>query len=728
MNAHTPNDAGNWHGLNDHLAGTAALARRFGAAFGAGEMAEAVGWLHDIGKCSDVFQAYLKTCEEEGNAVARTRYPSRDHKTAGALLVSKLDAGQLGPVLGTAILGHHGGMPDFSSARATLAEAVAPPDDAVAQLELPTFGVIDRPVWLDEKADRGADGRSLVRDMEMYLRFVFSCLVDADWLDTEAHFSPATAAARHQDSGLDRLVDRYVGRRRDLLGSAPRTELNRVRGEIYDEVSATVDLPPGLYQLATPTGSGKTLLGLGWALQHARANGLRRIVTAIPYISVTDQVTSVYRDFLDDPDGEVVLEHHSQVLDGGVWQRLAAENWGAPVVVTTTVRLFDALFSNRPSDCRRLHRLAGSVIVVDEVQALPLELLDPIVDALRSLVGRLGASVLLMTATQPTLQHVPSSGGVCPFDLLPHAERFNSWFDRTERTMVGAVTHAEAAELVAENEQCLCVVNSIADAIAITTELNDPEALHLTTRLRPADRRDRLQEVVQRLLDDSPCRLIATQLVEAGVDLDFPVVMRAVAPLPSLLQAEGRCNRNGLLPGKGSSIVFDLVGGRSPGGCYYRIGAPQTLVSLRDASIDPWSSAGIDAWYSRVLADPMVRLDAREVQRERERFAYRTVAELFHMIDDDTVSVVVPWPEDDARSSGIVSALDRLRLGEPVDRRGVRILQDATISLRSALVERCVAEGLVARVGESTVFEWLGLYDQQIGIVIEAVAQKQMIW
>ena len=725
--AHSRNSAGLSHRLADHLAGTAALAREFGEPFGAGDLSSAVGWLHDLGKCSDVFQAYLRVCDQEGSDAARLGFPRRDHKSAGARLAAGLAAGRIAPLLGLAILGHHGGVPDLPRGRQALVEASEVDDATARELGLPSFEVIDRPTWLDEKPLSVAETQAQVRDIEMYSRFVFSTLVDADWLDTEAHFSPALASARRQVRALDGLLPRFVLHRDELAAAAPRTDLNRVRAEIYDEVLATSSRPPGLYQVATPTGSGKSLLGLGWALEHARANGLRRIVTAVPYISVTDQVAGVYRDMLHESD-DIVLEHHSQVIEGKTWQRLAAENWDAPVVVTTTVRLFETLFSNMPSNCRRLHRLAGSVIVLDEVQALPIEVLDPIVDALRSLVTRLGSTVLLMTATHPTLHHVPSSGGSRAEDLLPEAEKFTPYFKRTKRRRLGPLDHVEVASMITEHEQCLCIVNSIADANMITEQLEDPAAIHLTTRLRPADRRDRLELIRERLSQGSPCRVVSTQLVEAGVDIDFPLVLRSLAPLPSLLQADGRCNRNGLLSDLGETIVFELRGGKAPMGSYYGAGLAQTMVSFStEADVDPWSSAGIEAWYTRLFADPLVRLDKEHVQKSRLGFNFTTTAELFRMIDDDSVPVVVPWPGDDPRAARLSWLLHLLRTGEAIDRGGVRLLQDATVALRRRLAEECCEAGLAQPLGDSNRLEWHGTYDPQLGLITSA-DPKEVIW
>lgn len=731
--AHTPNTRGEWHTLSDHLNGTARLAEQFASVFGAGNLGRAAGKLHDVGKCGCTFSSYLETCAREDDATAKARYPHRDHKMAGAVLASRTNK-RWGVLLASAILGHHSGMPNIDMSTIARIDQMASDQEvlgalrvASSELDLSDCSLADYPDWFDAQLSSGIfDRQQLATDVEMYMRFVFSALVDADWLDTEAHFSPEKRELREEDRGLDGLLDRFEDRRQAMLRSATDSPVNIARSAIYEDLMRSVDLPPGLYKVAAPTGSGKTILGLGWALRHAKSNGLRRIVTAVPFISVTDQVASVYRDFLDTNDDRVVLEHHSQVVGGDGWQRLASENWDTPVVVTTTVRLFEALFSNRTSDCRRLHRLAGSAIILDEVQALPVEVLDPIVDALRTLVTRLGATVLLLTATQPTLQHIPLSRGVEAVDLLPGIDRWDETFKRTERSWVGSLDHAEVAYLVSEREQCLCIVNSIKDAEIITTMLGDDDSIHLTTHIRPGDRRDRLQEIRNRLDAGLPCRVVSTQLVEAGVDLDFPSVLRALAPLPSLMQADGRCNRNGLLDGYGETIVFELKKGKRPRGSYYSDGSAITKGRLNDPSVDPWTPEGIEDWYKRFFTKGRVTaggrgnvdFDSHSVQEVRYQLKYKDVADRFKMINEDTRSVVVPWDETDKRSWKLERALGYLRNNEPCGRASYRVLQDATISLRTKQLERCVGFGLAVQLGSSDTYVWVGPYDDKLGLIV----------
>lgn len=732
--AHTPNANGEWHLLVDHLRGTAERAAAFAEPFGAGELARVAGWFHDAGKCSSTFRDYLRTCHAVGDRVARKNFPRRDHKTPGAVRAASLHKG-FGPLLAATILGHHGGMHDLVEVRARLEAAVGNREieDTLARFDAeigePAFALqVIAPAWAKEPPRVITEQDAYRRDVEMLWRLVFSALVDADFLDTEAHFDDARSDLRGADRHLGGLVDRFEVRRGEQVGAAPDNSVNRARSEMFDTVLARAGDRPGLYSLAAPTGSGKTQMGLGWALAHAEAHGLRRLVTAVPFITVTDQVASVYRELLDAVDDPVVLEHHSQVVGDDRAQKLASENWDAPVVVTTTVRLFESLFSNRTSDCRRLHRLARSVIVLDEAQAIPVEVLEPVVDGLRCLVDRFGASVLIMTATPPAIEHVRAALGRRADSLLPMQERWVRPFRRTTISDRGTLDHAAVGALVASEDRCLCIVNTITDAREIT-RVAGPDVLHLSTRLRPADRRARLQDIRRRLYRGEPCRVVSTQMIEAGVDLDFPVVLRALAPLPSIAQADGRCNRNGLLPGStGSTIVFELEGGKMPPGAYYGAGTRQTRVILARPDCDVRQPDVIAQWYRLFLTDLGVNLDSHGVQELRTSLRYEATAQAFRMIDDDQVSVAVPWPTGHPNAAAVRNVLDRLSARGPVGRAATRVLQEVTVTIPRWHGRKAEAERLAHPVTEH-LLEWddLGSYDENLGLTFSPGPMEVLI-
>ncbi len=731
--AHTPNADGEWHLLVDHLRSTAERAAAFAEPFGAAHLARIVGWLHDAGKCSQTFAAYLAACHAEGSRRAQKAFPDRDHKTPGALRASTIDR-PFGPLLAATILGHHGGLHDLTEVRGRLQAAGSSVevrdtlrtfDEHVGEPPFPLDAVC--PPWATAPPAAPSEQESFRRDLEMLWRLVFSALVDADFLDTEAHFDLDRSDLRSSERALDGLAERFEKRRRQHVDASPDTPVNRARSEMFAAVVARGQQKPGLYSLAAPTGAGKTQMGLGWALAHASAHGLRRIVTAVPFITVTDQVADVYRSLLDDPGDPVILEHHSQVAGDDFRQKIATENWDAPVVVTTTVRLFESMFSNRTSDCRRLHRLARSVIVLDEAQAIPVEVLEPVVDGLRALVDRFGASVLIMTATPPSIEHVRSTLGRRAEPLLASLDRWEGTFRRTTIEDRGLIDHATAGAMVSGHRQCLCVLNTINDARQVTAAAG-PDVLHLSTRLRPVDRIERMKEIRRRLAHGRDCRVVSTQLVEAGVDLDFPVVMRALAPLPSLTQADGRCNRNGLLPsGEGKTIIFTLAGGKAPPGAYYTSGTRQTMVMLDRPGTDVRAQDAIAEWYRLFLTDVALNMDMHEVQRLRAAFSYKSTADAFRMIDDDQLSIAVPWQRGHPEEHLVHNVLQRLREKQPVGPSEARVLQSVTVAIPRWHVRMAESKGLAEPVTEH-LHEWRGDYDDNLGLMFSSGPMEVLVY
>ncbi len=456
------------------------------------------------------------------------------------------------------------------------------------------------------------------------------------------------------------------------------------------------------------------------ALAHAESNSLDRLVVAVPYISVTEQLASVLRAVVDD-DGDMVIEHHSALpdQDGGqseaaIRHRLATENWDSPVVVTTSVRLLESLFANGPTACRRLHRLARSVIVIDESQSIPWRLLDPTTMMLRQLTEDFGSSVVLMTATQPPFERLPALGRSRSTELLDdHRGLFNSFNRVTCEITVGRPGWDDLADEVAARAegaggQCLVVLNTIADATDLFERLRSREgSALLTTRLCGAHRRAVLADALARLEHGEPLVLVSTQLIEAGVDIDFPVAMRAVGPLPSLAQVAGRVNRHGLRDG-GRLVVFDPADGRLPPG-EYKTGTTITR-SLLAAGIDPLSLDATTTYFRRFLTD-VSDLDPLGIDDLRRSFDYPSVAEKFRLITDETESVLVRYgnfdpddypPTDDSREL----------------RRRVASLQPFTVALRRKTLDRARTDGLVLNVTGLPYGLWVGGYDSTTGVLL----------
>lgn len=377
--AHTPNEAGVWHDLGVHLRAVAEMAATFAAPFGGIQLARRAGSLHDIGKASDAFQRYLAACAREPGR----RHPTVDHKGAGALR-----ARDTFEPLAFLVQGHHGGLPDQAQLKSKLRErdADATVQDALQQAD--ALGLLGP----DQSSSEELSCPAFVRDrcnLEFFLRMLFSALVDADGLDTERHFSPIRSTTRRGAPPIAALDARLETAQASLTGQRD-DPVNRVRHEVYAACLAAAAEMPGFFRLTVPTGGGKTRSGLAFALRHALAHDLRRVIVAVPYLTITEQTADVFRDVLG--DDQAVLEHHSGAdrdeepagdqSPRATWRRLAAQNWDAPVVVTTTVQLFESLFGRSPASCRKLHRLARSVIILDEAQTLPPPLLAPILDAL----------------------------------------------------------------------------------------------------------------------------------------------------------------------------------------------------------------------------------------------------------------------------------------------------------------------------------------------------------
>ena len=561
--AHSENQAGRYHKLVDHLQAVADLAREFAGPFGGGEVAYYAGLWHDLGKFNPLFQRYLAG---EGN-----RGP--DHKAAG----TKVACQHVGRICGLLVQGHHGGLRASRDLPGWLREKGGEPavDEALeraraaipnlepnGRLQLPDFAARDRV------------------SAELWLRMVFSALVDADFLDTEGHFNPGQASMREPERDIRKLRERFQLRHQEYLRRAAGP-VDEVRSEIYQACLEAAEHAPGLFRLAVPTGGGKTLSAMGFALQHASVHGLERVVVAVPFTSITQQTAAVYREFLEeDPDADpaTVLEHHSMAESSEgeeydsrqVWARLAAENWDAPVVVTTTVQLFHSLFSNRTGATRKLHRLANSVIVLDEAQSLPPRLLEPILDVLRQLTENYGATVVLSTATQPAFEMIKPFRDMVATEMVPDYPRHFQMLRRVryEWKTDPAPPWIEVANTMRESPQALTVVNTKKDALELLEILDDADALHLSTLLCGRHRQEVIREVRGRLDQGDTCRVVSTQVVEAGVDLDFPLVLRAIGPLDSIIQAAGRCNRAGRLD-YGRVVVFQPENGSaSPFGSY----------------------------------------------------------------------------------------------------------------------------------------------------------------
>lgn len=718
-----------WEPLLDHLALTARLARAHAAAFGSADWGELAGWWHDLGKYQPEFQARLRGSREQV-----------DHAFAGAALA--LSRGETALPLAFGIAGHHAGLANLQvqgdtrqrpltmRLRAERGQLTAllpllPPE--LANRPLPPF-----PVFLPTGSAVSASGAEQARRrIELWTRFLFSALVDADFLATEAFHDPgkrAPARGFHGITALRRRLDAH------LAGFASDGPVNRLRACVLADCRAAAESTPGLFSLTVPTGGGKTLSSMAFALEHAERHGLRRVIVVIPYTSIIEQNARVYRDVFGEGN---VVEHHSAVDEAErmrengeaeVRRRLAAENWDAPVVVTTNVQFFESLFANQPSRCRKLHNVARSVIVLDEAQTIPADFLNCCLDALRELVDVYGCSVVLSTATQPALQRrealpaglegvreIVREPGALSQALRRVAVR---WPEGEEPT-----PYTELAERIAAHRQVLAVVHLRKDARTLAKLFTKGDCLHLSALMCPAHRTAVLDEVRGRLRRRERCRLVATQLIEAGVDVDFPVVYRALAGLDSLAQAAGRCNREGKLerdgaPARGEFIVFRAETSPPPGNL--RIGLETTVSMLRRYGdrLDFSDAAFLDEYFRSFYAK--CRPDAKAVQPERALLNFATVAQKVKLIEDGYQQpVVVPWGEGPGRA-------EAFRAGP--NRATQRALQPYIVQVPEFSLNALRTAGAVEWVHESvyvltTPFEHL--YDEHFGLAVDERADAR---
>jgi CRISPR-associated endonuclease/helicase Cas3 len=732
--AHSANGAGVRHRLEDHLRGAGALAREFGMAMGAADLAGYLALVHDVGKAGCAWQQGLLAAEVSGKAVGL------DHKLAGTWL-----ARQAAGEFAMCVYGHHGGLGTRAGLKSLLKGASPGQADeweaaAAAVAELvpevrpgPPGSLL--PSWL--AAGRKEDPAAV----DMLMRLVFSAVTDADFLDTEAHFQ---GVARPQGGvSVGDLAGRYEERREELLAAGGRgsEEVAKWRAEVYAEALEAAAGEQGVYRLASPTGSGKTIAAGGFAVHHARVHGLRRVIVAVPFISITEQNADVYRRLLDGPGGQVVLEHHSGAdLDaedaaGAWWRKLAAENWDAPFVVTTTAQLFHSLFDSRPSAMRKLHRLAGSVIVLDEVQALPDRLLLPILSALKTLTARFGATVLLASATQPAFWHLTPFQGMGVRNVVREPEPLYGKFRRVryEWRLEPETSLADIAGEASGEQQVLAVVNTTADSAALHRRLQEllpgppGHCLHLSTRMTAGHRRQVLNDTRELLDRGQPVAVVATQLIEAGVDVDFPVVYRAWAPADSLQQAAGRANRNGRLAA-GRVVVFRPSDGGQPRDAAYKAALTATAAHFGPGLADPDNLEALERYYQSRYSLQYLNGSGEgyEIEKLRKDLDFPQVRERFRLIDERTVPVAVMYPSCDRDRYAEITG--RLRSAGPQTagraRQLLRDLRPYLATLPKAMARKAVDHGYAEPlIGD--VLEWHAPYDEDRGIDLTELAELQ---
>lgn len=635
-----------WQTMVQHLTATAERAAKNASKIAAQDFGYACGLLHDLGKYSQDFQEKLK-----GKNIRV------DHSTAGAREAVSIFGDIFGRLLAYCIAGHHNGLLDYGSivnTEGTLCSRLKNADikNYSAYKNELNYSQLKPFTNLPLTQIKGHESFTI----SFFIRFLFSCLVDADFIDTETYMCDEA-----RQRGENKSIIELCGVLNEFLENliCENTKINTKRKEILTRCISKSNNKPGLYSLTVPTGGGKTYSSLAFALNHAVKNKLERIIYVIPYTSIIEQNARVFKDILGE---ENVLEHHSnfqyesrdseqiQLINERL--KLASENWDISIVVTTNVQFFESIFSNKSSKCRKIHNLAKSVIIFDEAQMLPFQYLKPCIMAISELAQNYGSTVVLCTATQPSISEMFTEP-IKPIEIIENPYELYNDFKKVEVINIGELNDLELVWEVNQKEQVLCIVNTRKHAKEIFSIL-EGEVFHLSTLMCPIHRQETLNEIRKHLKEKQDCKVVSTQLIEAGVDIDFPVVYRAIAGIDSIIQSAGRCNREGKLE-KGSVFVFRPCSEYAKVKGYLERTAKVAEMVFREHK-DPISLEAIDCYFKMLYElegkkalDRKGILDYFEERGNFLEFDFQTAAREFKLIESNTYPIVIPYNEEAER-------------------------------------------------------------------------------
>lgn len=625
--------------LEDHLEGTAKLAEEFGLPLHLGKECYLLGKNHDIGKYTHRFQEYIRGVRNSGG----------DHSTAGAqfLWSHKKELQALAVIGAFCISGHHSGLPDRG----------APTNN---QGESTFWGRMKK--ILEDKLlvmshaylDSPYENRNLTRfgtlpeDWMMLIRMMFSCLVDADFLDTE-HFMSGEVP-RGQFPDIHELHERFFSSLKKKGYLSPKSEINKKRYEILSACIEKGKGSAGIYSLTVPTGGGKTISAFAFAMNQAEFQRKRRIIYIIPYLSIIEQTSEVLKDFLGT---DAVLESHSNVTydddsDDGKKMKLASENWDAPVIVTTSEQFWESLYSNRTSKCRKLHNLTDSVLILDEAQMLPLNFLKPCLEGLEELIRYYGCTAILCSATQPELGKYMK---MKPIEIMEHIPELYQFFQRVTYRWEDEKNYDEIADALCSHRQALCVASTKKEAYEFFSRLscNKKESFYLSTNLCPAHRKKVITEIKRRLKADLPCHVVSTSIISVGVDLDFPVVYLEYSGLDSLIQGAGRCNREGKHSAE-TSVAHVFWTEKSKKSRFMGKEKSVTDMIHRIFSDEKISTPeAIASYYKNWYLNNEGNMDTKYIIENSKSMKFRQIGQDFKLIPDNKKSIFIPF-DDNARA------------------------------------------------------------------------------
>jgi len=717
--AHSENPLGLKHSLSDHLKKTAEIALGFGND-ALTKTFKVAGFLHDFGKYQPEFQRYLVEGGRRGS-VPHAAWGAGYARIHGMQEVS------------FAIDGHHKGLPNksdwqadteaFKRKKVQFFDSVVETflkDTTILELELQV-----KPPSFEEILQR-----------EFFIRYLFSALVDADWIDTESHFNLEVSRAR---STRTLPIDLLIGKlEEEFSRKSKKGEINRLRNDAREAVLQKAPLPTGFYSLNLPTGLGKTLISMAWALHHAKANGLKRILIVLPYINIIDQTAGILKDIFGE---DVVLEHHSSFNESGTVlqndednfdaiaksKRLACENWDYPVIVTTTVQFFESLFSNKPSRCRKIHNIAQSVVIFDEVQSLPKENILPTLTMLKNVQSIMKTTFLFCTATQPAFKKRDNFNGI--EEIRPLIDNPSEIFEKTQRVEyhffqgLVPIEHADLLKAIRGiDRSVLMIFNTKKEPRLFWGSANKvfdcwQKIYHLSTAMCPDHRRRVIREIREDLTANRKILVCSTQLIEAGVDFDFPCVFREMAPLESLIQAAGRCNRDGKLNEKGKAYFFKLKEGGMPDRMY-RACADYAQSLIQEDIGRLYRHDFFEEYYSQVVGlfvDP----DKNKILAAQENFDFETVNDSYRLIKDASEGLYV-WGYSQ-ESQELFHTIENKPF---LSRDDYRKMQVFTVPVYQNFLKE---NKEMCKMMPQGFWVWYGNYDNNTGISVEPILADRLI-
>ncbi|SHN73226.1 CRISPR-associated helicase/endonuclease Cas3 [Desulfovibrio litoralis] len=724
--AHSENRDGNTHLLKDHLTNTQKLIKTFANNKTQEKMLSLVALLHDLGKYQEEFQAYLKNGGQRGSV---------PHARWGAIVARQLDCHELS----FCINGHHKGL-----------------ENSIAWEKEDTVVDVDKgedkkwqelyKLFLTDMSIRHKEFVQALRDLlaelkacsynklerELLTRFIFSCLTDADWLDTESHFSPDKAELRggkklDLENCLKQIEAIFQGFESH---QASLKEINVLRNQARKQALEKANGKVDFYSLNLPTGLGKTLTSFHWALEHARANKLKRIIIVLPYVNIIDQTAALLKKYFGEDN---ILEHHASFNEENKEEtksineetdkkKLACENWDYPIIVTTTVQFYESLFSNKPSKSRKIHNIANSVVILDEVQTLSKELVLPTLDMLKDVQKVMNTSFVFCTATMPAFEKHENFNGV--ERLIPLVDNAEELFNKTKRVNFNLLNELNPLSiddlktqviLTGERGKSTLVIFNTKQItkdfyLSLSVMKNWEKSYHLSTNMCPVHRKAVIENIRADLKNKVKILVVSTQLIEAGVDFDFPCVFRAIAPLESIIQAAGRCNREGSMAQKGEVYLFELENAIYPSGAYKtEMELAKLLIKDNVQRLDEYSF--FKNYYQQVMS---LYIETKKITPVREAYDFEKVNSMYKLIDNATQSIFIYQYNDESKEL-YRKIEEKQSLGLKPSRSDFRKLQVYSVQVYPNFFQK--TKGLYREI--NGVIVWDGKYNETLGLDID---------